>query len=314
MEIIKVKHLTKTYKNGVQALDDLFLTVKRGEVFTLLGKNGSGKSTLINILTTFLTPTSGDVTILNKDIRKGAAEIRKQIGCVAQSPSIDRYLSLEQNLLFQSKIYKVPMKEAKNRMKQLIKCFELETYTKYPISTYSGGVKRRLDIALSMMSHPKIIFLDEPTVGMDIQSRMAMWKMIKQIKEEFGTTVFLTTHYLEEADELSDTICIMKDGKNMIQGTTQELRKFLNEERIEIQFASNQEVQNSFRLLENELSNGNIHENKIITCNEKGKMQIENITQILLENNISFQGISRVQPTLEDIYLRYTSDREKKVM
>lgn len=314
MEIIKVNHLTKTYKNGVQALDDLFLTVKRGEVFTLLGKNGSGKSTLINILTTFLTPTSGDVTILNKDIRKGAAEIRKQIGCVAQSPSIDRYLSLEQNLIFQSKIYKVPMKEAQNRMKQLIKCFELEAYTKYPISTYSGGVKRRLDIALSMMSHPKIIFLDEPTVGMDIQSRMAMWKMIKQIKEEFGTTVFLTTHYLEEADELSDTICIMKDGKNMIQGTTQELRKFLNEERIEIQFASNKEVQNSFKLLENELSNGNIHENKIITCNEKGKMQIENITQILLENNISFQGISRVQPTLEDIYLRYTSDREKKVM
>ena len=314
MEIIKVDHLTKTYKNGVQALDDLFLTVNTGEVFTLLGKNGSGKSTLINILTTFLTPTSGNVTILNKDIRKGAAEIRKQIGCVAQSPSIDRYLSLEQNLLFQSKIYKVPMKEAKNRMKQLIKCFELEAYTKYPISTYSGGVKRRLDIALSMMSHPKIIFLDEPTVGMDIQSRMAMWKMIKQIKEEFGTTVFLTTHYLEEADELSDTICIMKDGKNMIQGTTQELRKFLNEERIEIQFASNKEVQNSFKLLEDELSNGNIHENKIITCNEKGKMQIENITQILLENNISFQGISRVQPTLEDIYLRYTSDREKKVM
>ena len=314
MEIIKVDHLTKTYKNGVQALDDLFLTVKTGEVFTLLGKNGSGKSTLINILTTFLTPTSGNVTIFNKDIRKGAAEIRKQICCVAQSPSIDRYLSLEQNLLFQSKIYKVPMKEAKNRMKQLIKCFELEAYTKYPISTYSGGVKRRLDIALSMMSHPKIIFLDEPTVGMDIQSRMAMWKMIKQIKEEFGTTVFLTTHYLEEADELSDTICIMKDGKNMIQGTTQELRKFLNEERIEIQFASNKEVQNSFKLLEDELSNGNIHENKIITCNEKGKMQIENITQILLENNISFQGISRVQPTLEDIYLRYTSDREKKVM
>ena len=314
MEIIKVDHLTKTYKNGVQALDDLFLTVNTGEVFTLLGKNGSGKSTLINILTTFLTPTSGNVTILNKDIRKGAAEIRRQIGCVAQSPSIDRYLSLEQNLLFQSKIYKVPMKEAKNRMKQLIKCFELEAYTKYPISTYSGGVKRRLDIALSMMSHPKIIFLDEPTVGMDIQSRMAMWKMIKQIKEEFGTTVFLTTHYLEEADELSDTICIMKDGKNMIQGTTQELRKFLNEERIEIQFASNKEVQNSFKLLEKELSNSNIHENKIITCNEKGKMQIENITQILLENNISFQGISRVQPTLEDIYLRYTSDREKKVM
>lgn len=231
-EII-VNNLTKQYKYGVQVLKGLSLTVRHGEVFSLLGENGAGKSTLINVLTTYLQPTSGKVMMFGKDIYHEAAKIRPQIACVAQQTSIDTHLSLTENMLFQSKLYKVPKSEAVQRMERLISCFGLEKYLKSPVSSYSGGVKRRLDIALNLMSNPRLLFLDEPTVGMDIGSRMAMWDMMKKIKNEFGTTIFLTTHYLEEADQLSDTICIMKNGKELIQGSPSELKAHLKQNAIE---------------------------------------------------------------------------------
>ncbi|MFT3982901.1 MAG: ATP-binding cassette domain-containing protein [Lachnospiraceae bacterium] len=232
MNAIYVKDLVKRYKNGVQALDGLTLTVKEGEIFSLLGPNGAGKSTLIHVLTTYLRPTSGFVTMFGKDISREAAEIRSKISCVAQRTSIDTYLSLTENMTFQSKLYQVPRAEAAKRMEMLISCFGLEDYLKYPVSCYSGGVKRRLDIALSLISNPKVLFLDEPTVGMDIGSRRAMWDMVKKIRTDFGTTIFLTTHYLEEADELSDTICIMKNGKEVIQDSPNALREYLRQDTL----------------------------------------------------------------------------------
>jgi len=219
---IKLENVTKQYKNKVQALKGLNLSVKLGEIFSLLGPNGSGKSTLINILTTYLRPSSGKVTILGKDI-KNIVPIRSQIACVSQQISIDTHLSLEENMLFQSRLFKISKTDAKKQMEKLINDFDLNQYRKYPVCSYSGGIKRRLDIALNMMSNPKILFLDEPTTAMDIQSRAAMWNMMKKIRDDFGTTIFLTTHYLEEADNLSDTICIINDGKEVIQKTLSEL-------------------------------------------------------------------------------------------
>ena len=177
------------------------MSVKRGEIFSLLGQNGAGKSTLIKVLTTYLHPTSGKIFMFGKDIDHEAAEIRSEIGCVAQKTSIDTHLSLTENMHFQGKLYKIPKQDAKKRMEKLIDCFGLENYLQYPVASYSGGIKRRLDIALNLMSNPKALFLDEPTVGMDIQSRMAMWDMVRKIRTDFGTTIFLTTHYLEEADQ-----------------------------------------------------------------------------------------------------------------
>ena len=130
-------------------------------------------------------------------------------------------------MMFQAELYKIPKAEAKKRMAKLIKDFELTSYLKYPISLYSGGIKRRLDIAMNMITNPKILFLDEPTVGMDIQSRKMMWDMVRKIRNEFGTTIFLTTHYLEEADNLSDTVCIMKEGKEIIQGSPPPIKTLL---------------------------------------------------------------------------------------
>ncbi len=314
MNAIQTENVIKKYKNGVQALDGLNLTVKEGEIFSLLGQNGAGKSTLIRILTTYLAPTSGLVTMLGKDIYREASKIRTQISCVAQCTSIDTHLSLTENMIFQSKLYKVPKEEAKTRMEVLIACFELERYLKYPVSSYSGGVKRRLDIALNMMSNPKILFLDEPTVGMDVQSRMAMWKMMKKIRTDFGTTIFLTTHYLEEADQLSDTICIMKNGKEVIQGTPLALREYLRKDILKIRFSSNEEAQNCFQSLKSiiSLKESDLRQDVIITGLEGGHADFERVNRWLLNHEIAFLGIEIMQPTLEDVFLSLTGENGKE--
>ncbi|MCI1953147.1 MAG: ABC transporter ATP-binding protein [Clostridiales bacterium] len=314
MIAINVKDLVKKYKNGVQALNGLTLMVNEGEIFSLLGPNGAGKSTLINILTTFLSPTSGSVVLLGKDEMHEAAAIRTQISCVAQRTSIDSHLSLTENMMFQSRLYRVPKPEAQRRMKSLISHFGLERYLKYPVSSYSGGVKRRLDIALNMMSKPKILFLDEPTVGMDIRSRMAMWDMVKKIRNNFGTTIFLTTHYLDEADQLSDTICIMKNGKEVIQGSPNTLREYLRQDMLTISFPSKEEAQNCFKPLKSviKLKEPDLRHDKIITSLKNGHVDLEKANLWLLEHDIPFLGIEITQPTLEDVFIRLTGEDAKE--
>lgn len=314
MFAIQAENVIKNYKNGVQALDGLSLTVMEGEIFSLLGQNGAGKSTLIHILTTYLAPTAGLVTVFGKDINREASEIRSQVSCVAQRTSIDTHLSLVENMLFQSKLYKVPKDEAKKRMETLIACFGLERYLKHPVSSYSGGVKRRLDIALNMMSNPKILFLDEPTVGMDIQSRMAMWEMMKKIRNDFGTTIFLTTHYLEEADQLSDTICIMKNGKEVIQGAPNTLREYLRKDILKVSFPSKEEAKSCFQPLKSilNLEESDLRQDKIITDLKCGYTDLQKANRWLLDQDVRFLGIEIVQPTLEDIFLRFTAEKGKE--
>lgn len=315
MTAIRTENLIKKYKNGVRALNGLSLTVKEGEIFSLLGQNGAGKSTLIHILTTYLAPTSGLVTMFGKDICREESEIRTQISCVAQQTSIDTHLSLTENMMFQSKLYKVPNQEAQKRVGMLISCFGLERYLKYPVSSYSGGVKRRLDIVLNMMSNPKVLFLDEPTVGMDIQSRTAMWDMMKKIRNDFGTTIFLTTHYLEEADQLSDTICIMKNGKEIIQGSPNALREYLQQDMLKISFSMNKDAQSCFESLKSiiALKKSDLRNDKIITIIKNGHNDLVRTNHWLLEQNVPFLGIEIVQLTIEDVFIRLTGEDGKEV-
>ncbi len=314
MAAICVKDLVKQYKNGVQALNGLTLTVKEGEIFTLLGQNGAGKSTLINVLTTYLRPTSGNVVMFGKDVYNEADEIRTKISCVAQRTSIDTHLSLMENMMFQSRLYKVPKQEAQKHMEMLISCFGLEEYLKYPVSSYSGGVKRRLDIALNIMSNPKVLFLDEPTVGMDVQSRKAMWDMVKKIKNDLGTTVFLTTHYLEEADQLSDTICIIKNGKEVIQGSPHNLREYLQQDMLKISFSEKKDAATYLEALKQvlPLKKSDLRHNRIVTNLKDGRSDLEKVNRWLLEHDIPYLGIEIVQPTLEDIFIRLTGGEGKE--
>ncbi len=308
MYAIDVQNVSKMYKNGVQALSNLNIQVKVGEIYSLLGENGAGKSTLIKILTTYLSQSSGTINVLGKNIQQNSSFIRSQIACVSQRISIDTHLSLQENMMFQAELYKISKLEAKKRMAKLIKDFELAAYLDYPVLSYSGGIKRRLDIAMNMITNPKILFLDEPTVGMDIQSRKIMWDMIKKIRDEFGTTIFLTTHYLEEADNLSDTVCIMKDGKEVIQGSPLELKKYLQQNMIEIKFASSSEAKEMFRLLENNRHIKCVDIKKsIITITVKDVIEtFKKLIMYLIDNEISFCGIDIVQPTLENVFLQLT--------
>lgn len=312
MYAIETENIIKQYKNGVQALSGLSLSVNAGEIFSLLGENGAGKSTLIRILTTYLRPTSGKAILLGKNIYTDAAWIRSQIACVAQQTSIDTHLSLEENMLFQSRLYKIPKVEAVKRMEKLIFDFGLERYRKYPVSSYSGGVKRRLDIALNMMPEPQILFLDEPTVGMDIQSRNSMWEMMRQIRDDFGTTIFLTTHYLEEADSLSSRICIMKDGKAVKQGTPAELRSLLRENMIRLQFNTGGEAEGYMGILKQLFPDGEIltRNSAVVIHSHDTRPDMERVISLLAERHIPFQGIEIAQPTLEDVFLRLTQKEQ----
>lgn len=311
MNAIQVQSLHKTYKNGVKALNGLNLTVKSGEIFSLLGQNGAGKSTLIKILTTCLKADSGSMAVCGKNIGTDPGFTRSNIACVSQQISIDSHLSLEENMMFQSELYKVPRDQAKKRMKALIKKLELESFLRYPVASYSGGIKRRLDIAMNMVSGPKILFLDEPTVGMDIQSRLAMWNMMKRIKAEFGTTIFLTTHYLEEADSLSDTICIMRDGQTAVQGSPFELKGYLRQDSVKAAFYTKEHAKAAKEQLYNHFVEYKItvQDTVMTVISHDSRHTIQTVIQFFLEHQILFKGIEITQPSLEDVYIRLT-DKE----
>ncbi|MGX9757860.1 ATP-binding cassette domain-containing protein [Clostridioides difficile] len=312
MLAIEINNLVKEYKNGVKALNGLSFSVNAGEIFSLLGPNGAGKSSLINILTTFYKPTSGNVTMFGKDLINNPSWIRTQIACVAQQVSIDEHLSLMENMIFQSKMYKVEPQIAKERINSLIEKFDLASYLKYPTSSYSGGVKRRLDIAMNMVSSPKILFLDEPTVGMDVDSRKAMWDMLLKIRNEYGTTIFLTTHYLEEAEQLSDNICIMKNGKDLAQGTPSSLRSYIKQNILRIAFHDIEDI----KKYKNDIKNTclvkfmSVRGNSLFISVEESRTALTLINKFLLEHSIKFDAIEILEPSLEDVFLALTSSRK----
>ena len=312
MEVIKIENLTKTYKTGNKVLNNLNLTVESGDIFSLLGVNGAGKSTLINILTTFINSTSGKACILGKDIKKEKNFVRRNISCVAQQISIDEHLSLRENMLFQSRLYKIDSAEARKRIQYLIEAFELQEYEKYKISAYSGGIKRRLDIAMSMVSFPKILFLDEPTVGMDVESRRNMWKLINDIKRNFKTTIFLTTHYLEEADMLSDQICIIKNGRALVQDTPDNLRYYTDKNIIKVTLKSPKESYFIEEKLKNTdfIFNMRRENNSLILDTQNNEQNFYTVNKILMENSINYSGIEVSKPSLEDVFISLINDKE----
>jgi len=316
MFAIETKNLVKEYRNGVRALNGLNITVEEGTIYTLLGENGAGKSSLINILTTFYEATSGEIKILGKDLRKDPDWVRTQIACVSQKISIDQHLSLMENMLFQSKLYKVDNHIAKDRIDDLIKTFDLASYKPYPVASYSGGVKRRLDIAMNMISNPKILFLDEPTVGLDVMSRNAMWEILLKVREKYGTTIFLTTHYLEEADLLSDFICIMKDGRELVQGTPENLKKYIRQNMLRIAFDTSASAKKYQKLLEKTgyVISATIKDNSILAFLKDKRNDFISVNQWLLNEKIDFEAIEIVNPSLEDVFLTViNSEKEMKL-
>jgi ABC-2 type transport system ATP-binding protein len=222
--IIQVKNLTKKFKDFT-AVNNISFNVKKGEIFGFLGPNGAGKSTTINVLTTLLHPTTGEVILNGFNVKNDKDNVRSSFGIVFQDPSLDSELTALENLEFHASLYKVPKKIAKERIPSLLKFVDLWDRKNGLVKTFSGGMKRRLEIARGLIHHPKILFLDEPTLGLDAQTRNHLWEYIKKLNKEEGMTVFFTTHYLEEAEKIADKISFIDHGKIVRQGTAAELKK-----------------------------------------------------------------------------------------
>lgn len=219
---IDVSHLSKSY-DGHQAVADISFTVHAGEIFGLLGPNGAGKSTTLRILITLLTPSSGRATVFGLDTVRDADSVRQLIGYVPQERAIDRFLTGKEHLELLAALYHLPKDEAKSRIAELLKLVELEAHADRPAKTYSGGMKRKLDIACGLLPDPKVLFLDEPTLGLDVQSRLRIWDYIRMLKAR-GMTVVMTTNYLDEADQLCDRLAIIDGGTIKIIGSPVELK------------------------------------------------------------------------------------------
>jgi len=237
VSIIEVKNLTKKFKNFV-AVDDISFEVKTGEIFAFLGPNGAGKSTTIKILTTLLSPTSGTIKINGFDPVKNQDDVRKSFGIVFQDPSLDEELTAYENMDFHGALYNVEKNLRIKRIEELLNIVDLWDRKDNLVKTFSGGMRRRLEIARGLLHHPKIFFLDEPTLGLDPQTRNQMWSYVSTLNKKEGTTIFFTTHYMEEAEKIAQKIAVIDHGKIITQGTAQELKKNTKTNSLEEAFLS----------------------------------------------------------------------------
>ena len=233
--MIEVRNLTKRF-DDVVAVRDISFQVKRGEIFAFLGPNGAGKTTTVNMLTTLLAPTSGMIRIDGLDPVKQSNEVRKRFGIVFQDPSLDGELTALENLQLHCALYSVPREERGRRIEHLLRLFELWERRKSYVKQFSGGMKRRLEIARCLLHTPKIIFLDEPTLGLDPQTRHQLWNQVRKLNSEEGVTVFLTTHYMEEAERVAHRIAVIDHGQIVASGTLNELKQKTNAETLEQAF------------------------------------------------------------------------------
>jgi ABC-2 type transport system ATP-binding protein len=223
-KIIEVKNLTKKF-GDFTAVDNVSFSVEHGEIFAFLGPNGAGKTTTIKMLTTLLEPTSGEAMVNGFNLSKERDEVRRSFGIVFQDPSLDDDLTAQENMEFHGVLYNVPKNTRVKRIEELLKLVDLWDRKKDLVKTFSGGMKRRLEIARSLIHKPKVIFLDEPTVGLDPQTRNHIWSYVVDLSKKEGVTVFLTTHYMEEAEKMADRVVIIDHGKIMASGTPDELKK-----------------------------------------------------------------------------------------
>ena len=235
--MIRVDHLVKRY-GDLAAVDDISFTVNTGEIFAFLGPNGAGKTTTIKMLTTLLKPTSGSIEVDGLDPVRQALDVRRRFGIVFQDPSLDQELTAAENLRLHASLYAVPRAIREQRIEELLKLFELWDRRKDLVKKFSGGMKRRLEIARGFLHTPKILFLDEPTLGLDPQSRNQLWTHVKRLNETEGVTVFLTTHYMDEADRVAHRIAVIDHGQIIAMGTSEELKRQTESASLEEAFLS----------------------------------------------------------------------------
>ena len=307
MYSIETKSLTKSFGDLV-AVNDVSFSVEKGEIFGFLGPNGAGKSTTMMIFTTLLKPTSGKALIAGFDVTKDAKQVRENIGFVQQETTVDEYLTGRENLLLQAKLNHIPKNEINQRIDDVLELIELSDKQDQAVVTYSGGMRKRLDIAGGLLHRPKVLFLDEPTVGLDIQTRRKIWQYIKKIHVEFEMTIFVTTHYMEEADSLCDRIGIMDHGKIQVIDTPKNMKNALGNEIISLVVDTNNNHDSFLEELKKIEFIKKINEDnlKLTLFTSNGTEVIPEIFQISSKLDIKINSISLTQPTLDDVFISYT--------
>ena len=302
---ITVKGLVKTF-GDVRALDGVDLEVPTGSVLGLLGPNGAGKTTAVRVLTTLLKPDSGEVRVAGLDVIKDAAALREKIGLAGQYAAVDENLTGTENLTMVGRLYGMKRSEAKARAIELLERFSLDEAADRPARTYSGGMRRRLDLADALVAKPAILFLDEPTTGLDPRSRIALWEMIEGLVAD-GTTVLLTTQYLDEADRLADRIAVIDQGKVVADGTSDELKDRVGGERLEVKLNDDTQNEQAIELLgpmsdESPFVEG---ESVKLTVRRRHGAIVEAV-QTLNEAGIGIDDIGLRRPTLDEVFLNLT--------
>tara|TARA_B100000029_G_scaffold164808_1_gene161002 strand:- start:2886 stop:3875 length:990 start_codon:yes stop_codon:yes gene_type:complete len=305
MEIVDVKNLSKVFDKEIVAVDNASFQVKKGEIFGFLGPNGAGKTTTIKILTTLLQPTKGQVNIATCDVKKDPDGVRSSIGIVPQALTLDDDLKGMTNLLLSAKLYHVPDKIAKERADELLELVGLKDAAERDVSTYSGGMRKRLELIIGLIHNPKVLFLDEPTLGLDIQTRSVIWDYLRKLNKENGLTIFITTHYLEEADLLCDRIAIIDQGKVLVEDTPSNLKQKLGGDIIEILVDNHEKAKELISNLDS-VEKIDIIEEKLRIKAEKGEEILPSLLEICKVNNIKVKTVSLSRPSLDEVFLEYT--------
>ena len=312
--IVKVEKLSKTFGN-LKAVDNVSFEIKEGEIFGLLGPNGAGKTTTINMLTTLLKPTSGDAKVCGFNILKQANEVRRNVGVVPQEYTADEDMTGKNNILLCADLYGIPRSDSKPHAEELLKLVELQDAANKKVSTYSGGMRRRLELACGLINYPRLLFLDEPTLGLDVQTRTAVWKYIKTLKEEYRMTLLMTTHYLEEADSLCDRIAIIDHGHIIKIGSPEELKESVGGDVIVVVIKELEPDISSdiaqIKLVKDVKKNNNTYRIKA----ELGEEASPQITDLIRSKGLHVTRVSLTKPTLDEAYLEFTgrSLREEEV-
>jgi ABC-2 type transport system ATP-binding protein len=314
-DIVVVEDLHKTYGKDVLAVDGISFAVEKGEIFGFLGPNGAGKSTTIKILTTLLEKTSGKVTIDGYDIDDDQAKVRQIIGYSSQEVGVDDDLTARENLLLQCSFHHIPKEKAAEKVDELLRTIRLNEAANRRLKTFSGGMRKRLDLASALVSEPKVLFLDEPTTGLDPQSRKDIWEYIIRLNRQ-GMTIFLTTQYMEEADLLAGRLCIVDQGKIVAEGTPKELKAQIGADKITLHFKADdllscdkaKEIMEKLPGIQEvgRCRDGLVSENGITIMTKDGSSMVTQIVRAMDAAGINIEQLNLSAPTLDEVFLKLT--------
>jgi len=299
---IVIDGLTKSYKD-VKVLDGLNLKVKRGTMLALLGPNGAGKTTTVRILSTLLKPDSGKVLVNGFDVATHGHEVRSNIGLTGQYAAVDEFLTGYENLVMMGRLYHLSPADSVKRANELLEQFDLVEASTRAVKTYSGGMRRRLDLAASLIATPPVLFLDEPTTGLDPRSRLAMWAVIKKLVEA-DVTILLTTQYLDEADQLADSIAVLDGGKIIAEGTADELKQRVGKERLVLTIKG--DFAKAVSVVDGDAVLTDAEARTISVALDGGVPEIKTILDKLQFANIDIETLSMQKPTLDDVFMQLT--------